>query len=61
MLVGTLLAAYEGHFDLTIFVLVVVASVVVHAGSNLVNDYYDHVKGADAPHQLGRGGMIQRG
>ena len=61
VLVGTLLAAYEGHFDLTIFVLVVVASVVVHAGSNLVNDYYDHVKGADAPHQLGRGGMIQRG
>ncbi|HLT20712.1 MAG TPA: 1,4-dihydroxy-2-naphthoate octaprenyltransferase [Thermomicrobiales bacterium] len=61
VLVGTLLAAYEGHFDFTMFVLVIVASVLVHAGSNLVNDYYDHVKGADAPHQLGRGGMIQRG
>ncbi len=61
VLVGTLLAAYEGEFDFTMFALVVVASVLVHAGSNLVNDYYDHVKGADAPHQLGRGGMIQRG
>ncbi len=61
VLVGTLLAAYEGEFDFFMLVIVVVASVLVHAGSNLVNDYYDHVKGADAPHQLGRGGMIQRG
>lgn len=61
VLVGTLLAASDGHFDLLIFVLVAVASVLVHAGSNLVNDYEDHVRGADAPHQLGRGGMIQRG
>jgi 1,4-dihydroxy-2-naphthoate octaprenyltransferase len=59
--VGTLLAARDGHFDLILLVLVLVASVLVQAGSNLVNDYYDHVKGADAPHQLGRGGMIQRG
>src|SRR5690606_5568629 len=42
-------------------IMVITASVLVHAGSNLVNDYYDHVKGADAPHQYGRGGMIQRG
>lgn len=61
VLVGTLLAAYDGHFDPLILALVVIASVLVHAGSNLVNDYYDHVKGADAPHHLGRGGMIQRG
>lgn len=61
VLVGTFLAAHEGNFDVGLFVLVIVASVLVHAGSNLVNDYYDHIKGADAPHQLGRGGMIQRG
>jgi 1,4-dihydroxy-2-naphthoate octaprenyltransferase len=61
VLIGTLLAAYDGHFDFVMLALVVVASVLVHAGSNLVNDYYDHVKGADAPHLLGRGGMIQRG
>lgn len=61
VLVGTFLAADEGSFNVAMFVLVIAASVLVHAGSNLVNDYYDHVKGADAPHQYGRGGMIQRG
>jgi 1,4-dihydroxy-2-naphthoate polyprenyltransferase len=61
VLIGTFLAANDGSFNPSIFVLVIVASVLVHAGSNLVNDYYDHIKGADAPHQLGRGGMIQRG
>lgn len=61
VLIGTFLAAYEGEFRPVLFILVIVASVLVHAGSNLVNDYYDFVKGADAPHHLGRGGMIQRG
>ncbi|MFW6074541.1 MAG: 1,4-dihydroxy-2-naphthoate octaprenyltransferase [Chloroflexota bacterium] len=60
-LVGTLLAAHDGEFSILLFVLVILGAVLVHAGSNLVNDYYDHIKGADAPHQLGRGGMIQRG
>ena len=61
VLIGTFLAAHEGQFRPGLFVLVILASVLVHAGSNLVNDYYDHIKGADAPHQMGRGGMIQRG
>ena len=34
---------------------------LVHAGSNLVNDYFDYVNGADKPAALGRGGAIQRG
>lgn len=61
VLIGTLLAAYDGAFDLGRFCLVIVASVLVHAGSNLVNDYFDHVNGADKPAALGRGGAIQRG
>lgn len=61
VLVGTLLAASDGAFDLLRFALVLVASVLVHAGSNLVNDYFDYVNGADKPTALGRGGAIQRG
>jgi 1,4-dihydroxy-2-naphthoate octaprenyltransferase len=61
VLLGTLLAVLEGHFSLGLFLLVVVASILVHAGSNLVNDYYDYVNGADKPAALGRGGYIQRG
>lgn len=60
-IIGTALAAIDGHFDFVLFSLVIIGSILVHAGSNLVNDYEDHVRGADAPHQLGRGGMIQRG
>ncbi|MEZ4570809.1 MAG: UbiA family prenyltransferase [Thermomicrobiales bacterium] len=62
VLIGTLLAAYEGDFDVAMFVLVIVASVLVHAGSNLVNDHYDHQQCRRGQHQLGRGGnTIQRG
>ncbi|MGH9172727.1 MAG: 1,4-dihydroxy-2-naphthoate octaprenyltransferase, partial [Vicinamibacterales bacterium] len=61
VLLGTLLAADEGEFDGLLFALVIVASVVVHAGSNLVNDYFDWKNGADKPAALGRGGFIQRG
>jgi len=61
VLIGTLLAASDGDFDAGMLTLVVVASVLVQAGSNLVNDYYDFVKGADKPAALGRGGFIQRG
>lgn len=61
VLIGTLLAASDGEFNLGTLTLVIVASVLVQAGSNLVNDYYDFVKGADKPAALGRGGFIQRG
>jgi 1,4-dihydroxy-2-naphthoate octaprenyltransferase len=61
VLLGTLLAAHDGEFDLLLFALVIIASVIVHAGSNLVNDYFDWKNGADKPAALGRGGYIQRG
>lgn len=61
VLLGTLLAAYDGFFDLGLLALVMLASVLVQAGSNLVNDYFDYVRGADKPAALGRGGFIQRG
>jgi 1,4-dihydroxy-2-naphthoate octaprenyltransferase len=61
VLLGSLLAAIDGHFSLLIFSLVISASILVQAGSNLVNDYFDFVNGADKPAALGRGGFIQRG
>jgi len=61
VLIGTLLAADEGEFDAGLFLMVVVASVLVHAGSNLVNDYFDWKNGADKPTAHGRGAFIQRG
>lgn len=61
VLLGSLLAAHDGEFGFRLFALVIVASVLVHAGSNLVNDYFDWKHGADKPAALGRGGFIQRG
>jgi 1,4-dihydroxy-2-naphthoate octaprenyltransferase len=60
VLVGTLLAA-EDHFNAWRFILVVIGSVAIHAGTNLVNDYYDHVKGVDDARTLGPSQVIQRG
>ena len=60
VVVGTLLAAPE-RFSWWIALLAVAGSVLIHGGTNLVNDYYDHVKGADGPDSLGVGGAIQKG
>jgi 1,4-dihydroxy-2-naphthoate octaprenyltransferase len=60
VLVGTAIAA-EDEFRPLLFVLALFGSVAVHAGTNLVNDYFDHVKGTDTAESLGQSGVIQRG
>jgi len=68
ILVGSAVAAYqlavqEGQqaFSFVYFALALVGAVAFQAGTNLVNDYYDHAKGADSTESLGIGGSIQRG
>ncbi|MFN0145134.1 MAG: 1,4-dihydroxy-2-naphthoate octaprenyltransferase [Dehalococcoidia bacterium] len=60
VLVGTLIAA-DGSFSWWKGLLALIGSVAIHAGTNFVNDYYDHVKGADNETSLGPAGFIQRG
>ena len=60
VVVGTLFAA-QHEFSWWKGLLALVGSVAIHAGTNLVNDYYDHVKGADNEQSLGPAGFIQRG
>lgn len=45
--VGSALAALDGGFSLGLFVLAATGSVFMHAGTNLVNDYYDVRYGLD--------------
>ena len=59
-IVGTLLAS-EDAFSWWRALLVLLGSVLFLAGTNFVNDYYDHAKGADGPESLGMAGFIQRG
>jgi 1,4-dihydroxy-2-naphthoate octaprenyltransferase len=60
VLVGTAVAAGD-EFHAGLFVLALLGSVAIHAGTNLVNDYFDHIKGTDNEESLGQSGVIQRG
>lgn len=60
VLVGTAIAA-QHEFDLGLFLLALAGSMAIQAGTNLVNDYFDHVKGTDGADSLGPSGVIQRG
>jgi 1,4-dihydroxy-2-naphthoate octaprenyltransferase len=59
VLVGTAIAAQD-EFHPLLFALAMLGSVAIHAGTNLVNDYFDHVKGTDNAESLGQSGVIQR-
>ena len=60
VLIGTAIASADAFHPL-LFVLALLGSVALQAGTNLVNDYFDHVKGTDNEESLGQSGVIQRG
>lgn len=61
VLLGAVIAAYNGFFDLGLLVLTLVGSIAIQAGTNLVNEYYDDIKGLDKVQVHGIGGFIQKG
>lgn len=58
---GAVLAAYHGAWDWLLFAITVAGSVAIHAGTNLINDYYDWKKGTDTPESLGPNRALQEG
>ena len=50
-----------GSFHFFQFIAVLFAVVALQVGANLVNDYYDYIKGIDTSNPLGPGGLIQQG
>lgn len=61
ILVGSMLALFDRAFDPVLFVVMLAASVACHAGANLANDYFDHLKGIDTAESLGPSKVIQQG
>ncbi len=61
VLVGSAIAFAGRHFDSGLFVITLVATVAIHAATNLVNDYYDHLRGVDTAASVGPSGVIQHG
>lgn len=56
---GAVLALSSGgrtRWDL--FPLVLICSLFFHAGTNLINDYYDFINGIDKPHTFGSSGIL---
>ncbi|MEO8973600.1 MAG: 1,4-dihydroxy-2-naphthoate octaprenyltransferase [Ktedonobacteraceae bacterium] len=50
-----------GHLRITHFVATLLAVVLLQIGAQLVNDYYDYVRGIDTSNTFGPGGLIQQG
>jgi 1,4-dihydroxy-2-naphthoate polyprenyltransferase len=50
-----------GTFHILHFIAALVAVIALQIGANLVNDYYDYIKGIDTSNSLGPGGLIQQG
>jgi 1,4-dihydroxy-2-naphthoate polyprenyltransferase len=65
--VGSALAFYSGaRFSLITYLAAVLAAMLLQAAANMINDYYDFIKGTDldnweAPDAFGPGLVIQQG
>ncbi|GGB49628.1 1,4-dihydroxy-2-naphthoate octaprenyltransferase [Fictibacillus barbaricus] len=60
VLFGTILALQWTNIHWTAFILTLLGALFLQCGTNLVNDYFDHVKGADIPGSLSPSGVIDR-
>lgn len=60
---GAVLAPATGGLvaRLALFALTLAGALAVHAGTNMVNDYYDHLNGVDDADSLGPSKVIQQG
>ncbi|HET9110528.1 MAG TPA: 1,4-dihydroxy-2-naphthoate octaprenyltransferase, partial [Ktedonobacterales bacterium] len=61
VLVGTAVAAWEGAFHLGLFALTLLAGVLLQAGVNYLNEYFDWKYGLDTAQSLGSSTVIFRG
>jgi 1,4-dihydroxy-2-naphthoate octaprenyltransferase len=61
ILIGTVLALTSGHFNLAIFLYTLLTGVGIQIATNLANDYFDYLKGADTEERKGPMRLTQSG
>jgi 1,4-dihydroxy-2-naphthoate octaprenyltransferase len=58
---GGAFAVADRAFDGILFLLSWVTATLVHAGTNLIYEYQDHIRGTDIRQSFATGGVIQKG
>ncbi len=61
VLVGSAAAVHVHRFHLDVFLVTLVASVAIQAATNLINEYYDGIRGVDDTASVGPSGVIVYG
>ncbi|MBU5467208.1 1,4-dihydroxy-2-naphthoate polyprenyltransferase [Virgibacillus sp. MSJ-26] len=58
--VGSMVAYNDGSLHITLFLAMLLASILIQAATNMFNEYYDYVRGLDNEQSVGIGGTIVR-
>src|SRR5699024_2780925 len=58
--VGTMLAYMDGPIHIPVFLAMLSSSIFIQAATNMLNEYYDYVRGLDTEESVGIGGTIVR-
>lgn len=57
---GTALALHYTHLNVSLFIAMLIASLLIQAATNMFNEYYDYKRGLDNEKSVGIGGAIVR-
>ncbi|MFS0864431.1 1,4-dihydroxy-2-naphthoate polyprenyltransferase [Fredinandcohnia sp. 179-A 10B2 NHS] len=60
VLLGTTLAFLETNIDVLLFSAMLIASLLIQAATNMINEYFDYKRGLDTEESVGIGGTIVR-
>ena len=52
--------SYNSSFDFSLFITMLIASILIQIATNLFNEYYDYKRGLDHAESVGIGGGIVR-
>lgn len=60
VITGTAMALFDQQASFILFIAMLIASLLIQGATNLVNEYYDYVRGLDNDKSVGIGGTIVR-